>query len=104
MAGWLRDSLGDRLMVDMQPRPGRTGRIEGLTIEAPRGLSIAVERIGERSAVALRLTREGRAFPRRVLPLRRPKRMDLLAGELEMQRHDRPFERAVAAAVELSLS
>ena len=103
MAGWLRDSLGDRLMVDMQPRPGRTGRIEGLTIEAPRGLSIAVERIGERSAVALRLTREGRAFPRRVLPLRRPKRMDLLAGELEMQRHDRPFERAVAAAAELSV-
>lgn len=102
MAGWLRDSLGDRLMVDMQSRPGRTGRLEGLTVEAPHGLSIAVERIGERPAVAMRLTREGRSFPRRVLPLRRPRRMDLLAGELELQRHDRPFERAVAAARKLS--
>lgn len=101
MAGWLRDSLGDRLMVDLQPRPGRTGRIEGLTVEAPRGLSIAVERIGERPAVALRLTRGGRAFPRRVLPLRKPRRIDLLAGELELQRHDRPFERAVSAATRL---
>ncbi|MGI9539715.1 MAG: glucose-6-phosphate dehydrogenase assembly protein OpcA [Miltoncostaeaceae bacterium] len=102
IAGWLRDSLGDHLMVDLQPRPGNTGRIEGITIEAPRGLSLAAERIGERPAVALRLTRGGRTFPRRVLPLRRPRRIDLLAGELELQRHDRPFERAVSAAARLS--
>ncbi len=99
MAGWLRDALGDGTLIDLQARPGRSGRIESVALEGPGGLQLAVERIGERPAVALSAQRAGHAEVRRVLPLRLPERVALLAGELDIQGRDQPFERAAAAAV-----
>ena len=40
----------------------------------------------------------------RVLPLPRPDRTLLLAGELELQRRDRAFERALAGACAAGLA
>lgn len=102
VAGWLRDVVGPGLWVELHARPGNTGRIEGITIESTTGLSFAVERVEDRRAVALTVSRSGRATGRRVLPLGAPIRSYLLAGELELQGPDPSFEGAVHSALELA--
>ncbi len=102
LAGWLREVVGPGLWVELHSRPGDTGRIEGVNIDSTSGLSLAMERLGDRPAVALTLSRAGRAAGRRVLPLRAPVRSVLLAGELELQRSDPSFEGAVRSAAGLA--
>lgn len=101
MAGWLRDALGDRLMVELHGRRdvGGGGLVE-LHLEAVGGQRLSIARITGRASVAVTVSSPlSRAARRRVLPLAVRDRAALLAGELEMQRRDRPFERAVPLAV-----
>jgi hypothetical protein len=53
----------------------------------------------DRAAAAVCVTEPDGAERRRVLPLPSPERARLLAGELELQRRDRAFERVLPAAV-----
>jgi hypothetical protein len=58
-----------------------------------------VERIEGRPAAAVCVTEPDGGPRRRVLPLPQLDRTRLLAGELELQRRDRAFERALQGAV-----
>lgn len=100
MAGWLRDGLGRKLMIELHARPDVTdghGLVE-VHLESRRGMRLAIERIPGRHSAAVVVTPPAGAPHRRVLPLPQPSRATLLAGELEMTRRDRPFERALPLA------
>lgn len=101
MGGWLRDALGERLMVELHGRRdvSHAGLVE-LHLEAVGGQRLSIARIAGRASVAVSVSSAmRRATRRRVLPLAVRDRAALLAGELEMQRRDRPFEQAVPHAV-----
>jgi glucose-6-phosphate dehydrogenase assembly protein OpcA len=98
LAGWLRDVIGSHVTVELHPRPGPDQPLLAVELEgsvARRRLSI--ERLAGRGA-AVCVTEPSGASRRRVLPLPSPDRATLMAGELELQRRDRAFERAVALA------
>lgn len=102
LAGWLRDSLGDGLMVELHARRDvGTGGLVALHLESAAGRRLSVERIPGRASAAVNVSSPSRSDRerRRVLPLPHPTRASLLAGELELQRNDRPFERALPLAV-----
>lgn len=100
LAGWLRDALGERLMVELHGRPDVAGRgLVELHLEAAAGRRLSLEAIPDRASVAVSVSTPLRRGRRRVLPLPVRDRGALLAGELEIQRRDRPFERAVPHAV-----
>jgi hypothetical protein len=102
LAGWLRTELGDRALVACMPgADGADEALVALEVEGPDGWRMRVER---RTPLTGTVTVEDRGGGprRRVLPLPRHERAGLLAGELELQRRDLPFERAVARAVELA--
>lgn len=99
MAGWLRDLIGPRLMIEMHGRPADAGRLVAVELEGAGGRRLAIERVAGRDAAAVLVTEPGGEVRRRVLPLPQLGRAALLAGELELQRPDRPFERALPHAV-----
>jgi len=99
LAGWLRDCLGARLLIELHARPDvADGGLVEVHLESLRGMRLAIERIPGRSSAAIIVSGPGEPSRRRVLPLPEPTRAGLLAGELELQRRDRPFERALPLA------
>ena len=103
LAGWLANLIGPALMIEFNPRPGSEEGLLGFALEGPAPVRrVAVERIAGRDAADVRTVSPGAPDHRRVLPLPRPDRPHLLAGELELQRHDGPFERALNAAARVA--
>ena len=103
LAGWLRDRAGERLEVAMDERPGATP-VLGVRIEPAAGRCVAIERMPDRQAAVVTVTGaggggEGRP---RAMPLPGMDRARLLAGELELQRRDAAFERALLHAAEVA--
>jgi len=98
MAGWLRDLLGARLMVETHPRPGPDHGLLAVELEGSlAGRRLTVQRIPGRDAAAVRVAEAGVASRLRTLPLPALDRARLLAGELDLQRRDPTFERALGA-------
>jgi len=105
LAGWLRDVVGDGLTVRLASRPADDGEDGPVAVELDGGATgrrLTIERLAGRAAAAVCVTEPDGAARRRVLPLPGSDRARLLAGELEMQRRDRPFERALAGAAEVT--
>lgn len=99
LAGWLRDFLGTVGTVQMRPGAGEGGAALAVEVAGPTGRRVRVERLAGRDAATVTVTeRGGDAGRSRTLPLPDPARARLLAGELEIQRRDRAFERALARA------
>jgi hypothetical protein len=99
MAGWLRNVVGGALTVTLESRPGEDEELVAVELSASRsGRGVVIERLPGRGAAAVCVTEPDGTDRRRVLPLPSPDRARLLAGELELQRPDRAFERALLAA------
>jgi glucose-6-phosphate dehydrogenase assembly protein OpcA len=99
MAGWLRNVAGETLAVTLESRPGDGDDLVAVEVAGSRsGRSVVIERLPGRGAAAVCVTEADGTDRRRVLPLPSPDRARLLAGELELQRRDRAFERALRAA------
>ncbi len=102
LAGWLRDRAGARLEAAMEERPGATPLL-GVTIELPAaGRCVAIERMPDRQAASVTVAGPGGEARPRAMPLPGMDRARLLAGELELQRRDAAFERALTHAAEVA--
>ena len=103
LAGWLRDRAGGRLEVAMDQRTGATP-VLGVAIDLPAaGRRVTIERMPDHQAAAVTATGPGHGDARpRALPLPGLDRARLLAGELELQRRDAAFERALPHAAEVA--
>jgi hypothetical protein len=97
MAGWLRDALGSVGTVAMRPGGDGGSGVLAVEIAGPRR-RLHVERLAGREAATVVVTEADGGTHGRTLPLPDPDRARLLAGELEIQRRDRAFERALARA------
>ena len=103
LAGWLRDTLGESLHVELHPRKDvLEGGVVELQLESLAGRRLSIERYPDRATAAVLVAAPMGKPRRRVLPLPYKTRAELLAGELELQRRDRPFERALPHARELA--
>lgn len=103
IAGWLRDALGDGLMVELHARPDVTeGGLASVELESSTGRRLGVELIPNRRAAVVTAAIFGAAPTRRVMPLPVSDRATLLAGELELSRCDLPFENALPHALEIA--
>lgn len=103
LAGWLRDVIGAGLMIELHARPADDAPLMAVELEGfAAGRRLIVERLPRRSSAAVVVVEPGGRSRRRVLPLPHPARAHLIAGELELQRRDRPFERALPHAVALA--
>ncbi len=99
MAGWLRSIVGETLTVTLERRSGDGDELVAVEMAGSRsGRSVAIERLPGRGAAAVCVTEPDGTDRRRVLPLPAPDRARLLGGELELQRRDQAFERALRAA------
>ena len=99
MAGWLRELLGERLMIELHPRPCPDEGLIAVELEGSVvGRRLSVERVPGRPAAAVCVTEPDGTARRRMLPMPGVDRARLLAGELELQHRDRVFERALATA------
>ena len=75
----------------------------GIEIAMPaRDRRLAIERMRERQAAMVCVTEPGRDGRGRALALPAFDRGRLIAGELELQRPDHAFERALAVAAEVA--
>lgn len=102
LAGWLGDLAAGRLEVSLRPRSGAMP-VLGIEIAVPaRGRRIAIERMQERQAAMVCVTEPGREGRDRALALPAFDRGRLIAGELELQRRDHAFERALPFAAEVA--
>jgi glucose-6-phosphate dehydrogenase assembly protein OpcA len=102
LAGWLRDLAGERLEVSLNPRAGAMP-VLGIDIAMPaRDRRIAINRMQERQAAMVCVTEPGRDGRDRALALPAFDRGRLIAGELELQRRDHAFERALPFAAEVA--
>lgn len=102
MAGWLRDLAGERLDLTLNAAPGEAA-VLGVDIDLPaRERRIAINRMPGRQAATVCVTQPGHDGADRALPLPVSDRGRLLAGELELQRRDRAFERALTSAAEVA--
>jgi glucose-6-phosphate dehydrogenase assembly protein OpcA len=99
MAGWLRDFLGPAAAIELRPAEVPGAGLHAVEIAGPTGRRLRVERLPGREAAAVTVTEPDGRVRDRTLPLPDPGRARLLAGELEIQRRDRAFERALAKAV-----
>ncbi len=97
LAGWMNDRLGAGLRVVMRPGEGPPG-ILAVELRGPTGRHLRVARLHGREAATVTVTEPDGTVHERTLPLPDPGRARLLAGELEIQRRDRAFERALARA------
>ncbi|MBJ7457331.1 MAG: glucose-6-phosphate dehydrogenase assembly protein OpcA, partial [Thermoleophilia bacterium] len=102
LAGWLHDLAGERLEVALRPRAGSMA-VLGVEIAMPaRDRRIAIDRMQERQAAMVCVTEPGRDGRDRALALPAFDRGRLIAGELELQRRDHAFERALPLAAEVA--
>jgi len=99
LAGWLRDSIGPATMTlfASAPRPGDPSICE-VRLADPSGRVVEIDRVMGRSAAAVVTHMPDGTTHDRMMPMPEPTRAQLLAGELELQRRDRPFERALREA------
>lgn len=105
VGGWLRDVIGPRLRAEVGERDDGDGPgVAAVTLEGVHGRRLVIERAPGRDAASVSVTEPNGDERHRVLPLPRPDRALLLAGELEMQRRDRAFERALAGACAAGLA
>jgi len=103
LAGWLRDTLGEKLHVELHPRRDLPeGGVVGLQLESLAGRRLVIDRFPDRATAAVVVSSPTQKARRRVLPLPYRDRARLLAGELELQRRDHPFERALPHAREVA--
>ena len=99
MAGWLRSIVGETLTVTLERRSGDGDELVAVEVAGSRsGRHLVIERLPGRGAAAVCVTEPDGTDRRRVLPLPSPDRARLLGGELELQRRDQAFERALRAA------
>ncbi len=103
LAGWMADLIGPGLTVTFEARPDEEDGTVALTLTGgTSGRVLSIERVAGRSAAVVCVTEADGTPRRRTLPLPGSDRALLLAGELELQRRDRPFERALAGAATLA--
>jgi glucose-6-phosphate dehydrogenase assembly protein OpcA len=98
MAGWLRDFLGPAAAIELRPAEVHGAGLHAVEIAGPSGRHMRVERLPGRDAATVTVTEPDGTVRGRTLPLPDHGRARLLAGELEIQRRDRAFERALAKA------
>jgi glucose-6-phosphate dehydrogenase assembly protein OpcA len=102
LAGWLHDSIGPATttLFASAPRPGDPSICE-VRLADPSGRVVEIDRVTGRAAAAVVThTADGRTHDR-MMPMPEPTRAELLAGELELQRRDDAFERALREATRL---
>ena len=105
VGGWLRDVIGPGLRAGLGERDDGDGPgVVAVTLEGVHGRRLVIERAPGRDAASVSVTESDGTERHRVLPLPRPDRTGLLAGELELQRRDRAFERALAGACAAGLA
>jgi hypothetical protein len=101
----MRDVIGPGLTVGLDERDDGDGPgVVAVTVEGVHGRRLVIERAAGRDAASVAVTEPDGAERHRVLPLPRPDRARLLAGELDLQRRDRAFERALAGACAAGLA
>lgn len=103
LAGWLADSLGPATAIDFDGI-GRDGAPEvcEVRISDGDGYVLEIDRVAGRAAATVLTRTPDRGTHERMMPMPERSRAELLAGELELQRHDRPFERALGHARRLA--
>lgn len=103
LGGWLRDSVGASLGVTFrsEPRAGTPG-ICHVDVSIPGGRALEIARVSGRAAASVVTHTPDGATRDRMMPLPEPSRAQLLAGELELQRRDAPFERALRQAHQIA--
>ncbi|HET6690725.1 MAG TPA: glucose-6-phosphate dehydrogenase assembly protein OpcA [Miltoncostaeaceae bacterium] len=105
LGGWLRDLIGPGLQAEVTERDDGDGfGVAAVTLEGAHGRRMVIERATGRDAASVLVSEPDGTERHRVLPLPRPDRTRLLAGELELQRRDRAFERALAGACAAGLA
>jgi glucose-6-phosphate dehydrogenase assembly protein OpcA len=99
LAGWLRDNIGPAAttLFASAPRPGDPSICE-IRLADASGRVVEIDRVRGRAAAAVVTHGPDGTTHDRMMPMPEPTRTQLLAGELELQRRDRPFERAVREA------
>jgi glucose-6-phosphate dehydrogenase assembly protein OpcA len=98
IGGWMGGIVGPRLELDVR-RSGDDEAVTEIVVETPDGV---MEIRAHASSAEVSVKRPSEARRRRSLPLPRRNTAELVAGELELRRRDRPFEVAVARAAELA--
>ncbi len=103
LAGWLVDSIGPDVAIgfDTVGHGGEPGICE-VRIDDGSGQSYEIDRVVGRAAASVVMRSPGAPTHDRMMPMPERTRAQLLAGELELQRHDRPFERAIRHARRLA--
>lgn len=103
LGGWLSDSLGPATAIDFSGS-GRDGRpaVREVRIGDGGGYVLEIDRVADRSAATVTTHTPDGGMRERMMPMPERTRAELLAGELELQRHDRPFERALGHARRLA--
>jgi glucose-6-phosphate dehydrogenase assembly protein OpcA len=102
LGGWLVDALGGGLTVELRGGAEGGDAVAEVAISLPAGRTMTIVRAPERASAEVRVTAADGTEQRRVLPLPRRSRAALLAGELEVQRRDTSFERALGRAANLA--
>ncbi|MDX6553906.1 MAG: hypothetical protein QOD86_101 [Miltoncostaeaceae bacterium] len=102
LGGWLIDILGGGLAVELAGGTATDDRVAEVSVGLAAGRTLRIARASERASAEVRVTEADGSEGRRVLPLPRRSRAALLAGELELQRRDRSFERALGRAANLA--
>ena len=97
VAGWLGNLVGPHAEVAVEGRAGERPGLCSIELHGAGGEVCAIFRSEEARSVMVR-TPSGE----RSLPLPATSRPALLAGELELRTHDRPFERAVRRAATIA--
>ena len=99
LGGWLRDVVGPAIEIALDERDDGDGPgVVAVILEGVHARRLLIERAPGRDAASVTVTEPDGTEKHRVLPLPRPDRARRLAGELELQRRDRAFERALAGA------
>jgi glucose-6-phosphate dehydrogenase assembly protein OpcA len=99
LGGWLLDSIGPAttVMFAAASRHGDPSICE-IRLADASGRVVEIDRVTGRAAAAVVTHAPDATTHDRMMPMPEPTRTQLLAGELELQRRDHPFERAVGAA------
>jgi glucose-6-phosphate dehydrogenase assembly protein OpcA len=103
VAGWLADAVGPGLSVELRPTPGDGSGIRAVgLVGGVTGRRLSIQRLAERDAASVSVVEADGSRRTRALPLPCAGRGQLLAGELEVQRHDDVFLRSLSAATALA--
>jgi glucose-6-phosphate dehydrogenase assembly protein OpcA len=99
LAGWLRDSVGPSVQIAFrsESRAGDPSICE-IDLVARGGRRLELSRVSGRAAASVVSHTAAGLTHEHMMPLPEPTRAQLLAGELDLQRRDAPFERALRNA------